>query len=319
MSQRRLGVVMDPIAAIKPAKDTSLALLLAARRHGWAIEYLEPGDLALRDGVPEGRMRPLEVFDDERDWYRLGDARRAPLADLDVLLMRQDPPFDMEFVYSTYILERARDTGVLVVNDPASLRDANEKVFTAWFPEHCPATLIGRREDELRAFAAEHGPIILKPLDGMGGQGIFRLEREDPNLGVAIELLTDNGRRAVMAQQWLPAISEGDKRIILVDGEPVPWLLARMAAAGETRANLARGGRGVPRELDEAERRICAAVGPELRRRGLTFVGLDVIGDRITEINVTSPTGVRELDRECGLDIGGRLMETIEERLACTN
>ena len=316
MSERRLGVVMDPIAAIKPAKDTTLALLLAAQRHGWSLQYMEPGDLALRDGRPEALMRPLSVHDDPGHWFETGEPQRAPLTDLQVVLMRQDPPFDMEYVYTTYILERARDAGVRVVNDPAALRDANEKVFTAWFPEHCPPTLIGRREEELRAFAAEHGPIILKPLDGMGGQGIFRLEKRDPNLGTAIELLTDNGRRAVMAQQWLPAISEGDKRIILVDGEPMPWLLARMAAEGETRANLARGGHGVPREPGEAEQRICAAVGPELRRRGLLFVGLDVIGDRITEINVTSPTGVRELDRECGLDIGGRLMEAIEGYLS---
>ena len=312
---RELGVVMDPIHAIKPEKDTTLALLLAAADRGWNLHYMEPDDLWLRDGRAFASLRPLEVADDADSWYQLGEPREAPLDELDVVLMRQDPPFDMEYVYTTYILERARDAGVMVVNDPAALRDANEKVFTAWFPELAPPTLITRNAAAIRAFADEHGDIIIKPLDGMGGRGIFRLTPEDPNLSVAIDTLLEGGRTA-MAQAWLPEIAAGDKRIILIDGAPVPWLLARMAAPGETRANLAAGGHGEPRALTTAENELAWQVGPELCRRGLRFVGLDVIGDRITEINVTSPTGVREIEAASGIDVGGRLMDAIAESLA---
>ncbi|SFD45557.1 glutathione synthase [Thiohalospira halophila DSM 15071] len=312
---RELGVVMDPIHAIKPEKDTTLALLLAAAGRGWNLHYMEPDDLWLRDGRAFASLRSLEVADDADSWYQLGEPREAPLDELDVVLMRQDPPFDMEYVYTTYILERARDAGVAVINDPAALRDANEKVFTAWFPELAPPTLISRNAGAIRAFAEEHGDIIIKPLDGMGGRGIFRLTPDDPNLSVAIETLLEGGRTA-MAQTWLPAIGAGDKRIILIDGAPVPWLLARMPAPGETRANLAVGGHGEARALTTAENELAWQVGPELCRRGLRFVGLDVIGDRITEINVTSPTGIREIEAASGIDVGGRLMDAIAESLA---
>ena len=312
---RELGVVMDPIHAIKPEKDTTLALLLAAAGRDWNLHYMEPDDLWLRDGRAFARTRPLEVFDDPRAWYQLGEVRPMALDELDVILMRQDPPFDLEYIYTTYILERARDAGVAVINDPRALRDANEKVFTAWFPELAPPTLITREAAAMRAFAEEHGDIIIKPLDGMGGRGIFRLTPDDPNLSVAIETLLEGGRTA-MAQTWMPEIAAGDKRIILIDGAPVPWLLARMPAAGETRANLAVGGHGDARALTTAENELAWQVGPELCRRGLRFVGLDVIGNRITEINVTSPTGIREIEAASGIDIGGRLMDAIAESLA---
>ncbi|HNK33765.1 MAG TPA: glutathione synthase, partial [Plasticicumulans sp.] len=239
-----------------------------------------------------------------------------PLAELDVLLMRKDPPFDLEYIYTTYLLERAEAEGVRVVNRPQSLRDANEKLFTAWFPQCCPPTLATRDMARLRGFVAEHGDAILKPLDGMGGAGIFRVRAGDANLNVIVETLTERGRRTALAQRFIPEISAGDKRILMIDGEPVPYALARIPAEGETRGNLAAGGRGVGQPLSERDRWICAQVGPELRRRGLVFVGLDVIGDWLTEINVTSPTCARELDAQFGLDIGADLMRALEATAA---
>lgn len=312
---RTLGVIMDPIGSIKPYKDTTLALMLAAQRRGWNLRYLEMQNLWLRDGVAMGRMRPVEVRDDARDWYTLGEPAEAPLGSLDAILMRKDPPFDLEFVATTYILERAEQQGALVVNRPQSLRDANEKVFISWFAHCCAPTLIARDATSLRAFHAEHGDVIYKPLDGMGGAGIFRVGTDGLNLGAVLEALTDNGRLHIMAQRYIPQIVDGDKRILIVDGEPVPHALARIPRGGEVRGNLAAGGRGEARPLTDRDRWIASQVGPALRERGLLFVGIDVIGDYLTEINVTSPTCVREIDAAAGLDIGAQVIAAIELRL----
>jgi glutathione synthase len=307
----RLGVVMDPIAEIEPHKDTTLALLLAAQRRGWQVEYLELDDLYLRDGVARGRRRALHVEDRAHDWWEFGAERDGPLAELDAILMRKDPPFDGEYLYATHLLGMAQREGVLVVNDPAALRDCNEKLFAQWFPQCCPPTLVSRDAARLRAFHAEQGKVVLKPLDAMGGAGVLVLGPGDPNLGSAIELLTAHGTRQVMAQRFLPEIAQGDKRILLVAGEPVPYALARIPAAGEARGNLAAGGRGEGRSLTARDRWIAAEVGPELVRRGLLLVGLDVIGDHLTEVNVTSPTCARELDAAFGLDIGGQVIDAV--------
>ncbi|HYW04170.1 MAG TPA: glutathione synthase [Gammaproteobacteria bacterium] len=310
-----VGVVMDPIGGIKPWKDTTLAMLLECQRRDWRIEYVEPADLYLRHGEPRARRRRLTVADSNADWYSLGEEHDGPLAELDVILMRKDPPFDLEYIYSTYVLERAEDEGVLVVNRPAALRDVSEKVYTAWFPQCCPPTLICSSMQRMRDFLGEHGDIIVKPLDGMGGTSIFRVRTGDPNTSVILETLTGRGRRFAMAQRYLPEITEGDKRILLIDGEPVPYALARIPAAGELRGNLAAGGRGEGRALTRRDRWICEQVAPVARDKGLLFVGLDVIGDYLTEINVTSPTCVRELDAQYGINIAGTLMDAIAGRL----
>jgi glutathione synthase len=311
----RLGIVMDPIQAIKVHKDSSFAMLLAAQKRGWELVYMEQADLFLRDGAALARCRSLQVRDRAQGWFDLGDSGVAALADLDVILMRKDPPLNMEFLYTTYILEQAERAGVLVVNRPESLRNSNEKLFTARFPECCAPTLVSRDASRLRGFLDEQGDIILKPLDAMGGSSVFRVRAGDPNISVILETLTDLGQRTAMAQRFIPEISAGDKRILMIDGEPVPYALARIPAAGETRGNLAAGGRGEGVALSERDRWICAQVGPELRARGLLFVGLDVIGDYLTEINVTSPTCIRELDRIYSLDIAGELMDCIAARL----
>ena len=310
-----IGVVMDPIADIKPYKDTTLAMLLAAQTKEWQLYYLEMGDIWLRDGQVYGRMRSIHVYDDTSHWFDLQDEWIAPLTELDVVLMRKDPPFDMEYIYATYLLEQAEREGMLVVNRPQSLRDANEKLFTSWFPQCTPATLVTRNANQLREFVAEQSDAILKPLDGMGGASIFRLQAGDPNINVVIETLTRHEQRYTMAQRYIPEIRQGDKRILLIDGEPVPYALARIPAAGETRANLAVGGTGVGQELTERDYWICNQVGPTMRDKGLLFVGLDVIGDFLTEINVTSPTGARELDQQFGLSIGRQLMDCIAKKL----
>lgn len=313
----RLGVVMDPIHAIKYQKDSTLAMLFAAQKRGWELFYMEQGDLCLRDGRTFATMRPLRVMEDEQRWFELGAAaEEQPLGELNVVLMRKDPPFDMEFIYTTYLLERAEQEGCLVVNRPQSLRDANEKLFTAWFSHCTPPTLVSRDKQQLRAFIEEQGTTILKPLEGMGGSSIFKVGRDDPNTSVIIETLTALSSRFVMAQRFIPEITQGDKRILLVDGKPVPYALARIPAAGEVRGNLAAGGRGIGVPLSPRDYWICEQVGPELRRRGLLFVGLDVIGDYLTEINVTSPTCIRELDKQYGLDIAGDLMVAIAHHLA---
>ncbi|GAB4295381.1 MAG: glutathione synthase [Thiohalomonadaceae bacterium] len=311
-----LGVVMDPIGAIHYKKDSTLAMLLAAQARGWQLRYFELADLYLRDGVVRGHSRPLRVYADPQGWFELGEAEDMPLGELDVILMRKDPPFDMEYIYATYLLELAETAGVLVVNRAQSLRDANEKLFAAWFPQCTPPTLVTRDMPRLRAFVAEQGEAVLKPLGGMGGASIFVTRQGDPNASVIIETLTDHGQRYTMAQRYLPEISAGDKRILLIDGEPVPYALARIPAAGELRGNLAAGGSGVGVPLTERDRWICGQVAPRLREKGLLFVGLDVIGDYLTEINVTSPTCIRELDAQFGLDIAGQLMDTIAVKLA---
>lgn len=308
----KIGIVMDPIGAIKPVKDTTFAMALEAQRRGHQLYYMEMADLLLEDGEPWGHMAELTVRDDPDDYYHLQQAQSAPLKELDIILMRKDPPFDTEYIYATYILERAELAGVKVVNKPQSLRDCNEKLFTAWFPELTPTTLVTRRADRLRAFHAEHGDVIFKPLDGMGGASIFRLKPDESNLGVIIETLTEHGSRYCMAQTYLPAIKDGDKRVLVVAGKPVEHVLARIPQGGETRGNLAAGGRGEVRPISDAERRIAEAVGPELVKRGLYFVGLDVIGDKLTEINVTSPTCVREIEAATGINICGRLFAALE-------
>ncbi|EEQ05459.1 glutathione synthase [Yersinia bercovieri] len=313
----KLGIVMDPITSINIKKDSSFAMLLEAQRRGWELHYMEMGDLYMRGGDGRARTRLLSVEQDKDHWFSFGAEQDLPLHDLDVILMRKDPPFDTEFIYATYILERAEDKGTLVVNKPQSLRDCNEKLFTAWFADLTPDTLVSRSKDHIRKFHQEHGDIILKPLDGMGGTSIFRVKQDDPNLSVIIETLTELGSRFCMAQNFLPAIKEGDKRVLVVDGEPVPYCLARIPAQGETRGNLAAGGRGEARPLSESDWKIARAVAPVLKQKGLIFVGLDIIGDRLTEINVTSPTCIREIEAAFSdVSITGMLMDAIEVRLA---
>lgn len=310
-----IGVVMDPIGAINFKKDTTLALLLAAQERGWSLVYMELCDLMLRDGVAVARQRALKVYDDANRWYELGEVRDRPMADLDCVLMRKDPPFDSEYIYATYILEAAQNQGVLVVNRPQSLRDCNEKIFATQFPQCTPPLLVSRDPARLRAFHKEHRDVIYKPLDGMGGIGIFRVREDDPNLSVIIETLTRHGAQTIMAQRYIPEIIDGDKRVLMIDSEPVPWCLARVPAVGEVRGNLAAGGTGIVRPLSDRDRWIAEQVAPELRKRGLLFVGLDIIGDYLTEINVTSPTCAREIDREQPAEIGRRLMSAIAKQL----
>jgi len=311
-----LGVLMDPIDSIKYHKDSTLAMLLAAQARGWDLQYMEMGDLLLIDGEAKAWMRPLKVFADAEHWFELGESTLRPLHELNVILMRKDPPFDMEYIYATYLLELAEQRGTLVVNRPQSLRDANEKVFTSRFPQCTPPTLITRRAEQIRSFLQQHREVILKPLEGMGGASIFKVTSDDPNTSVIIETLTEHGNRYAMAQQFIPEISAGDKRILLIDGEPVPYALARIPAKGELRGNLAAGGQGVGIPLTERDYWICNQVAPILKEKGLIFVGLDVIGNYLTEINVTSPTCIRELDAQYGLDIGGLLMDAIAKRLS---
>lgn len=305
----QFGIVMDPIHAIKMAKDSSFAMLLAAQARGCTLWYMELADLWLRDGQAWARMRRLRVREDKTAWYNFEEMISAPLSRLSIILMRKDPPVNFEYFVATYLLERAETEGVLVVNKPQSLRDVNEKLFTAWFPHCCVPTLVTRQSSQLLAFLAEQADIILKPLDGMGGASVFRLVKGDVNTQVILETITHYEQRFVMAQRYIPEIVDGDKRILLLNGEPVPYALARLPAAGETRANLAVGGRGVGVELSERDRWICQQVGPILREKGLLFVGLDVIGDYLTEINVTSPTCIRELDNLYQIDIAGQFIE----------
>lgn len=312
----RIGVVMDPIADIKIHKDSTFAMLLEAQARGHEIQYMELGDLHLDAGRALARMRPVSVRDDAAGWFELGEPRIEPLAGLDMVLMRKDPPFDMEYVQSTYILERARDDGALVVNDPKGLRDANEKLFTAWFPQCCAPTLVARDAERMRAFIDEHDQVVVKPLDGMGGASVFRSHRDDPNRNVIVETLTAGGTRFAMMQKFIPQIDAGDKRILLIDGEPVPWALARIPAPGDFRGNLASGGTGRGVELNDRDRWIAGQVGPELKKRGLYFVGLDVIGEWLTEVNVTSPTCIREIDQAFDVNVAGLLFDALEARLA---
>jgi len=311
----KLGMVMDPITRINIKKDTSFAMLLEAYTRGWELHYMELNDLYMRNGRAYARTRTLKVQRDAYAWHEFIAEQDMPLDELDVIMMRKDPPFDQEYIYATYLLERAESMGVYVVNKPQSLRDANEKLFTAWFSECCAETLVAREPARIRHFLKEQGEIILKPLDGMGGTSIFHCRQDDPNLSVILETMTQYNSRYVMAQKYLPEIKDGDKRILVINGEPVPYCLARIPAQGETRGNLAAGGRAEGRPLTERDRWIAAQVGPTLRDKGLVFVGLDVIGDKLTEINVTSPTCAQELDSQFGLNICGLLMDHIESAL----
>ena len=311
----KIGIVMDPIGSITAKKDSSLAMLLEASRRDAEIHYFEQQDLCMLSGKAIGRSTLLTVRDDNDDWFDFGEQRDIELGDLDVILMRKDPPFNMEYVYTTYILDRAQLAGALIVNAPQALRDMNEKAYTAWFPDCTPLTLVTRSMDQMRAFLAEHGRIVVKPLDGMGGRSIFVIQKGDNNANVIFETLTDYGRQFAMAQVYIPEITLGDKRILIIDGEPVPYALARIPTGDDNRGNIVAGATTKGQELSDADKRICAEVGPVLREQGVLFAGIDVIGDYMTEVNVTSPTGIRELDRQFDLNIAGLMFDAIEKKI----
>ena len=316
MSSRKLAVIMDPIESIVPHKDSTLAMLLEAQRREWKIHYGGLNEIWLRDGEAFGRLTNLQVADDPTSWFDLGEVAEVRLSDMDVILMRKDPPFDMEYVVSTYILEQPEDEGSVVVNRAQSLRDTNEKASLAWFPNCAPPTLISRSLEAMRAFITEHHKVIVKPLDLMGGQSVFVTDAEDGNRNVILETVTDNGSRFAMVQKYLPEITEsGDKRIILIAGQPVPLALARIPSKGDHRGNMVAGARTEIRPLTDRDFWICEQIGPALRDRGLIFSGIDVIGDFMTEINVTSATGIRELERASDLHIAERLFDVISSRL----
>jgi len=312
----RTGVLMDPIAGINIAKDSTFAMMLEAQRRGHTLLYFEPGDLWVEKGVAMASLRPVTVRDDPDDWYTLGPETATPLAELDLLLMRRDPPFDMDYVYLTYALELAERAGTLVINRPQALRDANEKFFITHFPQCCAPFSIARQAERLGDFADQNGACVVKPLDGMGGESIFQLNPGDPNRKVILEAITRRDSELVMVQQYIPEITEGDKRILIVDGVPVDYALARIPGADDFRGNLAKGGTGKGVPLSERDYWICEQVAPTLKAMGILFAGLDVIGDWLTEINVTSPTCIRELDAEFGLNIAAQLFDAAEQRLA---
>ncbi|ATZ73577.1 glutathione synthase [Idiomarina sp. X4] len=312
---KKLAMVMDPIADVKTEKDTSFRLLLEAQARGYQCFYLELGDLVIDNGNPMAFVQEVTVRDQKTDFYSLKDSEYLPLDSFDVIMMRKDPPFDSEFLYATHILELAEHRGSLVVNKPQSLRDCNEKLFTSWFADAIADTVVSARADVIKAFHKEHGDVILKPLDGMGGASIFKVTADGNNLGVIIETLTEKGRRYAMAQKYLPEIKDGDKRILIIDGEPVPYSLARIPSAGETRGNLAAGGTGRAQPLSDSDWALARKVGPELKKKGLILVGLDVIGDRITEINVTSPTCMREIENAYDINIAELVFEAVESKL----
>jgi len=311
----KLGIVMDPIGSINYKKDSSLAMLLEAQRREYQLHYFEQNDLYLDADMPKGKTRKLSVKQDSNNWYTLSEPEDIVLSELDVILMRKDPPFDMDYIYTTYILEMAEKAGVLVVNNPSSLRNANEKLFALEFPQCIPPTVVTSQAPKIKDFVNQHKTVILKPLGGMGGSSIFRTDKNDQNINVIIETLTQHGKHLIMAQRFIPEISKGDKRILLIDGVPVPYALARIPQKGDVRANLATGGKGEGIPLSEQDKWICDQVGPRLKQEGLLFVGLDVIGDYLTEINVTSPTCIRELDTQFDLNISALLMDRIEEKI----
>jgi glutathione synthase len=315
----KIGIVMDPIDNINYKKDSSLAMLWAAQDKGWDIWYMEQQHLYIDNGVAMANMAPLKVARNPEQYFERNDYQSAELASLDIILMRKDPPFDNEFMYSTHILEMAERTGTLVVNPAQRLRDCNEKLFATQFPQCCPEVLVSKDNAQLKAFHAKHRDVIFKPLDGMGGTSIFRVQEDGVNLGVILETVTKYNTEMIMAQKFIPEISDGDKRILMIDGEPVEYALARIPTNGETRGNLAVGGRAEGRELSDRDRWICAQIGPKLREQGLIFVGLDVIGDYLTEINVTSPTCIRELNDQYGLDIAADLMDAVEKKWQAQN
>lgn len=310
----RLGVVMDPIGSIHYKKDSTLAMLWEAASRGWEIYYFEQSDIFLMNGAVLGNSRRLSVFKDPERWFELGEQKRMALSELDVILMRKDPPFNREYIYTTYLLEQVERDGVLVINKPSGLRDANEKFFTAWFSECCPKQLISRDIRMLREFYEKEGDIVCKPLDVMGGMSVFHLRPDDPNVNVVFETLTRNGAQSVMVQQFIPEITAGDKRILIINGAPVPFALARIPGEKDWRGNLSAGAKGIAQPLSARDKKICDIVGPVLRARGLFFVGIDVIGDYLTEINVTSPTCIRELDEQCNLNISATFLDCIEQQ-----
>tara|TARA_B110000014_G_C20083542_1_gene566481 strand:+ start:256 stop:1212 length:957 start_codon:yes stop_codon:yes gene_type:complete len=312
----RLGIVMDPIENIVPKKDSSLAMLLEAERRNYEIHYMLQSDLKLLAGKAIAQTTILSVEDNLEKWYKFGKQQQVNIDELDVILMRKDPPFDMEYIYTTYILERAEINGTLIINKPSSLRDMNEKIYTAWFSDCSPLTLVSRSMNEIRQFVKTHKKIVIKPLDGMGGKSIFVVHHTDKNTNVIIETLTDYGTKFAMAQIYIPEIKEGDKRILLIDGEPIPYCLARIPSAQDNRGNLVMGARGKGKKLTDQDIQICKKIGPVLKENGIVFCGIDVIGDYLTEINSTSPTGIRELDRNFNLNISGMLFDEIEKKLA---
>ena len=307
----RIAVILDPIETLKPYKDTSLAIIREAEIRGHQLFVAFQGDLFLRQDKVRIRVQSFE-FPDGSPWYQLGQYVEHAPQDFDVVLMRKDPPFDNEFLYSTYLLDLAVQQGARVLNNPASVRDWNEKLSVANFPQFAPEFLVTRDNDLIREFLRAHGDIVLKPLDGMGGASIFRLTQLDPNISVIIETITDYGQRTVMAQRYLPQILQGDKRIVVIDGEPVPYALARIPMAGETRANLAAGGTGVAQPLTERDLEIATGVGKVLKQKGLFLVGLDVIGEHLTEINVTSPTGIVEIAAQTTCKPASLFMDALE-------
>lgn len=313
---QKLGIIMDPIERIKIGKDSSFAMMLAAQRRGWELHYMNQQHLYSDGGSTRAMTQTLTVQDDPSSWFSVVTRQDIALSELDAVLMRKDPPFDIEYITTTWLLDSAERAGTLVVNKPASLRDANEKLFITCFPQCCVPMLVSGDAARIRQFVAQHQDVILKPLDSMGGHSIFRVQPDNQNLSVILELITNGGTKTIMAQRFIPEITLGDKRILLINGDPVPYALARVPAAGETRGNLAAGATGVGMALTDRDRWICEQVSPVLREMGILFAGLDVIGDYLTEINITSPTCIRELDEQYDLDIGAQLMESIETRLA---
>jgi glutathione synthase len=317
LSARRLAVIMDPVESVKPHKDSSFAMLLEAQRRGWEIHYGGLEDIWLRNGEAYGRLTRLQVADTPANWFTLGDTAELVLGDMDVILMRKDPPFDLDYVVATYVLQRAEDRGAVVVNRPQGLRDANEKAFMAWFPDCGPPTLISRSLQEMRAFIDEHDKVVVKPLDLMGGQSVFVTDSADGNCNVILETITRQGTHFAMVQKYLPEIAvSGDRRIILIDGQPVPLALARIPTAGDHRGNIVAGAQIQVLPLTAREKWICEQIGPVLRDKGLLFTGIDVIGDFMTELNVTSPTGIRELERGSELQISRQMFDAIATRLS---
>ena len=311
----KLGIVMDPISAIDPKKDSSLAMLVEAAKRDYEIYYMEQKDLKLIDGCATALATIIEIFDDQKKWYKSKSNVSIDLKELNIILMRKDPPFDMEYIYTTYVLDKAEEDGVLIVNKPQSLRDMNEKVYTAWFPECTPSTLISRSMAEIKLFLGQHKKIVVKPLDGMGGKSIFVVDENDGNANVIIETLTNYGKCSAMAQVFIPEIKDGDKRILLIDGKPVPYALARIPSKDDNRGNLVMGAVGEGRDLTERDKLICSKISETLKKKGILFCGIDVIGDYLTEINSTSPTGIRELDSIYNLNIASDLFDMLEKKI----
>ena len=306
---------MDPISAINPKKDSSLAMLIEAAKRDYEIYYMEQKDLKLIDGCATAQATIIEIFDDQKKWYERKSNVSIDLKELNIILMRKDPPFDMEYIYTTYVLDKAEEDGVLIVNKPQSLRDMNEKVYTAWFPECTPSTLISRSMAEIKLFLKQHKKIVVKPLDGMGGKSIFVVDENDGNANVIIETLTNYGKCSAMAQVFIPEIKDGDKRILLIDGKPVPYALARIPSKDDNRGNLVMGAVGEGRDLTERDKLICSMISETLKKKGILFCGIDVIGDYLTEINSTSPTGIRELDSIYNLNIASDLFDMLEKKI----